>query len=326
MRSAGELLFQIREDVEAADLRIRPFVLETPLAYAPVLSREWGAEVWLKLENCQVTGSFKARGAMNRLLTTPVSQRALGIVAASTGNHGAAVAWAANRLRVPCTVVVPETADQSKLAAIRAWGATVRLYGADCIDAEAEARRDADARGLLYLSPYNDPHVVAGQGTVGAELARQIERVDALFVAVGGGGLVGGTAGYLKSLGREVTVVGCSPDQSRVMHESVRAGMILDLPSEKTLSDGTAGGVEPGAITFPLCRALVDEWELVSEPDIAEGIRTGIGREHQLVEGSAGVALAAARRRAGDFPGAAMVVILCGANIGLDTLHGVLHH
>jgi len=322
--SAGEFLYQIRDDVEAADRRIRPYVRETPLDYSPGLSRAWGAEVYLKLENTQVTGSFKVRGAMNRILTTPMSQRSLGVVTASTGNHGAACAYAMARLQVPGTVYVPEGASESKLAAIRAWGAKVVVHGPDGLDAEVEARRVADERGLVYVSPYNDPAVVAGQGTVGAELARQIERIDALLVSVGGGGLIAGTAGYLRAVGREMTVIGCSPAASCVMYQSVKAGRVLDLPSDPTLSDGTAGGVESDTITYPLCRTLVDDWALISEDDIAGAIRMAVDQEHQLIEGAAGVALAAARQAAARFPGGRIVVVLCGGNISAATLKRVL--
>lgn len=324
MSSPGEFLYHIRAAVEGADLRIRPYVRETPLDRSPALSRSWGAEVHLKLENTQVTGSFKVRGAVNRMLTVPVSQRALGVVAASTGNHGAAVAYAMECLRLPATVFVPEGASPVKLDAIRARGAQVRVQGGDSLEAELAARAYAAERGLVYLSPYNDEQVVAGQGTVGAELARQIDRIDALFVSVGGGGLVSGMAGYLKDVGREAVIVGCSPEASKVMYESVQAGEILDLPSAPTLSDGTAGGIEPGAITFPLCRALVDQWALVSEDEIREAIVLGLDSEHQLLEGSAAVALAAARRMAREFPGGNIVIVLCGGNIGVETLRGVL--
>lgn len=324
MRGAGDFLFHIREEVDAADARIRPYARETPLEHSPTLSRAWGAEVYLKLENTQVTGSFKIRGALNRILTTPLSQRVLGVVTASTGNHGAAVAYAMYRLRIPGTVFVPEGASPAKVGAIHALGATVKTHGLDSLEAELEARAYAEAKGLVYVSPYNDPQVVAGQGTVGAELVRQAERIDAVFVSVGGGGLIAGIAGYLRALGRDTRIVGCSPDASKVMYESVRAGRLLELPSAPTLSDGTAGGVEADAITFPLCRALVDEWALVSEPEIADAIRISVGQEHQLIEGSAGVALAAARRHAGQFPGGTIVAVLCGANIDLDTLRRVL--
>ena len=324
MTSPGELLFHLDEEVVGADQRIRPYVRETALEYSPGLSQAWGAEIFLKLENTQVTGSFKVRGAVNRLLSTPISQRALGVVAASTGNHGAAVAYAMAKLRIPGTVFVPEGASATKLNAIRAWGAEIRIHGQDGLEAETEARRYAESQGLVYLSPYNDPYVVAGQGTIGAELARQLDRIDVLCIAVGGGGLVGGVAGYLKGVGRAAVVVGCSPEKSRVMYESVKAGHILDLPSEPTLSDGTAGGVEADAITFPLCRALIDEWAILSEADIADGIRLAIDQTHQLVEGAAGMALAAARGLAGKYPGGNIVVVLCGGNISGETLKTVL--
>lgn len=321
---AVEALQRIVADVGAADQRIRPLVRETPLEFSPTLSRSWGAEVYLKLENTQVTGSFKVRGAVNRLLTTPLSQRSLGVVAASTGNHGAAVAYAMAKLRVPGTIFVPAGANPSKLGAIRAWGATVREVPGDPLQSELAAREHARSRGLVYVSPYNDPAVVSGQGTIGAELMRQVERIDAVFVSVGGGGLVGGIAGYLKAIGRELTVVGCSPENSRVMYESVRAGHVLDIPSQPTLSDGTAGGVEEDTLTFPLCRALVDEWALVSEADIAAGVRLALDEAHQLVEGAGGVALAAARQLAGRFPGGNLVVVLCGANIDSTTMRAIL--
>ncbi|HEX9892832.1 MAG TPA: threonine/serine dehydratase [Gemmatimonadales bacterium] len=324
MTSAGELLYNLDTEVTGADHRIRPYVRETALDYSPELSRAWGAEIFLKLENTQVTGSFKVRGAINRLLSTPISQRALGVVAASTGNHGAAVAYAMAKLNIPGTVYVPTNASPSKLNAIRAWGAEVRVHGEDGLESELEARRYSEAKGLIYLSPYNDPYVVAGQGTIGAELARQLDRVDVVCISVGGGGLIGGVAGFLKGIGRQVTVVGCSPEHSKVMYESVKAGQILELASEPTLSDGTAGGVEPGAITFPLCRALVDEWALLNETEIAEGIRLAIDHAHQLVEGSAGMALAAARRLAGKYARSNIVVVLCGGNISAETLKQVL--
>jgi threonine dehydratase len=324
MTSAGELLHRLTGDVVAADQRIRPWVRETPLDYSPTLSRAWGAEVFLKLENTQITGSFKVRGAMNRLLTTPLSQRSLGVVAASTGNHGAAVAFALDTLRVPGTVFVPESASPTKLNAIRAWGAEVRAIGGDPVEAEYEARRYADAHGRVYISPYNDPAVIAGQGTIGAELARQLARIDAVVIAVGGGGLISGIAGYLKGAGRELSIVGCQPANSRVMFESIQAGYQVDIPSDPTLSDGTAGGIEADALTFPLCRALVDEWALVSEEEIAEGVRLSLDEAHQLVEGAGGMTLAAAKQVAGKFPGGNLVVVLCGANISAKDLAAIL--
>ena len=324
MIEPGDLLYRMREEVEAADLRIRPLVRETPLEREPGWSRDWGCEVYLKLENHQVSGSFKIRGAVNRLLTMPVSQRALGVIAASTGNHGTAVAYAALQFGVPAIVYVPEGASAAKLEAIRVLGAEIRVHGKDGVESEIEARRAADASGRVYVSPYNDPQVVIGQGTIGTELVRQVDRIDVLVVAVGGGGLVSGIAGYLNGLHRVVTVVGCSPEHSPVMHESVKAGRLLNVPVRPTLSDGTAGGIEADAITFPLCRALVNEWELVSEDEIAAAVRDTLDQARLLIEGSAAVAVAAAKRLAPRFPRGNMVIVVCGGNIGTDGLRRVL--
>lgn len=324
MTEPGDLLYRMREEVEAADLRIRPLVRETPLERVPGWSRDWGCEVYLKLENQQVSGSFKIRGAVNRLLTLPMSQRALGVIAASTGNHGTAVALAAQRFGIPVIVYVPEGASAAKVEAIRSLGAEIRVHGRDGVESEIEARRVADASGRVYVSPYNDPQVVIGQGTIGAELVRQLDRVDVLVVAVGGGGLVSGVAGYLTTLHREVTVVGCSPENSPVMHESVKAGRLLNVPVRPTLSDGTAGGIEAEAITYPLCRALVNEWELVSEEEIAVAVRDTLDQARLLIEGSAGVAVAVGKRLAPRYPRGNVVIVVCGGNIGTDTLRKVL--
>ena len=320
----GDLLYHLTEQVDAADKRIRPFARETPVEEAVAWSADWGCRVWLKLENHQVTGSFKFRGALNRLLTLPVSQRAMGVVAASTGNHGLAVAQAARGLNIPCTVYVPQGASPAKLAAIESLGAELLTHGTDGVEAEIEARGVANESGRVYVSPYNDDQVVAGQGTVGAELTRQLDRTDVLVVAVGGGGLISGVAGYLRATGREIAVIGASPEASAAMAASVRSGEIVNVPHRPTLSDGTAGGIESDAITFPLCRTLVDEWVLISEEEIAATIRDGLDSARHLMEGAAAVAVAAARRVAPRFPKANMVVVVCGGNIGTAALRTVI--
>jgi threonine dehydratase len=314
----------IVEEVLRAEGRIRPHVRETPLAESAALSELGGGRALVKLENLQHTGSFKVRGALNALLALPDEARARGVVAASSGNHGAAVAFGARALGVRALVFVPADASPVKLAAMRRLGAEVRAHGADTLDAEVAARAYAAERGLAYLSPYNDPLVVAGQGTVGVEIARQTECLDALVVAVGGGGLIGGTAAFLRSVWPGLQVIGAQPARSAVMAESICAGAILDLPSEPTLSDGTAGGIEPGAVTFELCRALVDEFVLVSEEEIASAMRLLIESEHMLVEGAAGVAAAAYLKLAGRLRGRTVGVIICGANVSLATLKSIL--
>ena len=266
--------------------------------------------MYCKLENLQFTGSFKARGAMNKVLSLSATEHAAGIVAASTGNHGAAVARSAREVGAPCHVFVPERVDPSKLQNIRRFGASITAHGTDPADAERRARAYAADNGLVYVSPYNDPVVVAGQGTIGLELSRQLPRIDAILIALGGGGLACGIAGALKGLGRSTRIVACSPENSAVMAASVRAGQILDLPSRPTLSDGTAGGVE--------------DYLTIPEAAIADALRTFIEDHHLLIEGAAAVAVAGLRQIADTLEGKTVVVILCGGNIGLDTLRSVL--
>ncbi|HEY7568245.1 MAG TPA: threonine/serine dehydratase [Gemmatimonadaceae bacterium] len=315
---------QLANDILAARQRIAAHIRLTPSDLSLSLSERYGADVWLKGEHLQHAGSFKTRGALNKLLSlTPDEQRA-GVVAASTGNHGASVAWAGRTLGVPVRVYVPNGASTAKVEMIRRYGADVQMHGTDGLDAEVFGRAFAAEHGMPYVSPYNDPAVVAGQGTVGVEIAEQIGSIDSVIVAVGGGGLIGGTAAYLKSIMPNVRVIGASPKNSPVMALSVRAGHVVEFASEPTLSDGTAGGVEQDAITFELCRTLVDEWIEVTEGEIANAMVDFIADHHQLIEGSAAVALAALAQRAGEMRGQRVAVVLCGSNISIDTLRKVL--
>lgn len=315
-------LAALRAEVQAARARIRSHVRETPVERSRALE-ERDHRVYLKLENLQHTGSFKLRGAFNKLLSLTPEQRGRGVVAASSGNHGAAVAWAADALGIRAEVFVPEHASATKVAAIRRLGATVTMFGTDGLDTEIEARAVAATRGCAYVSPYNDLAVVAGQGTLGSELQLQLPALDTIFVAVGGGGLIAGVAAELKGKWPDVRVVGCLPESSPVMARSVAASAIVEMPSLPTLSDGTAGGIEAGSITFPLCQALVDEWVTVSEAEIADGMRHCLTVEHMLVEGAAGVAVAGFRRYAASLGGVSAIV-LCGANVTRDVLRTVL--
>ncbi len=314
----------LRQEVEAAAERIAARVRLTPVETSPALAEAGARTIWLKLENLQLTGSFKLRGATNKILSLSEDERERGVVAASSGNHGAAVACAAAAAGCRALVFVPEGAADSKVAAIRSWGAEVRSHGNDSLLAEIEARRHAAVEGITYLSPYNDPAVVAGQGTLGAEMVQQIERLDAIFLALGGGGLIGGVGGYLKSVWPNLRVIACSPENSPVMHASLEAGEILEMESLPTLSDGTAGGVETGAITFDLCREIIDESRLVGEDEIREALKLIIGSHHTLVEGAAGVAVAGYLAHRERFAGMNVAIVLCGANIDLGVLKEIL--
>jgi threonine dehydratase len=313
-----------QREVEVAAERIAGRVRSTPVERSPILAGAGTGNVWLKLENLQLTGSFKLRGATNKILSLSEEARRRGVVAASSGNHGAAVACAAAATGCRSLVFVPETAARSKLAAIRAWGAEVRTHGDDCVLAELEARRYATAERMTYVSPYNDPRVIAGQGTLGAELADQLSGLDAIFIALGGGGLIAGVGGYLKTVWPEIRVIACSPARSAVMHASLEAGRIVEMESSPTLSDGTAGGVEPGAITFELCREIVDESVLVDEEEIRTAVRLIVGHHHTLVEGAAGVAVAGYLANRDRFAEMDVAIVLCGANIDARVLGEIL--
>ncbi len=308
---------------EAMD-RISPYIRKTMLEPSAYYSQRTGADVYFKCENLQHTGSFKARGALNKILSLSPDERARGIVTASTGNHGAACAFAMQQVGANGIVFVPETALETKLAAIRRLGAEIRTFGRDSVETERHARGFADASGMTYVPPYNDPYVVGGQGTIAKELLEQLPDLDALFVAVGGGGLIGGIASYLKAEKPAVQVFGSSPENSQVMAKSVEAGELLDLPSLPTLSDGTAGGVEAGSITFPLCRDNVDRYISVSEDEIAASLRDFMGAQHMLIEGSAAVPIAAFLKVAEQLSGQRVAIVLCGANISLETLKEIL--
>ena len=305
-------------------LRIRPFIRQTMLDPSPYYSQLSGADVYFKCENLQHTGSFKARGALNKILSLSEQERERGIVTASTGNHGAACAFAIQQVGATGIVFVPEIAEETKLAAIRRLGAEIRTVGTDSVQSERFARAYSAEEGMTYVPPYNDPLVIAGQGTIALELLQQLPDLDAVFVSVGGGGLIGGIASYLKEMNPAIQVTGCSPQNSQVMALSVAAGELLDLPSLPTLSDGTAGGVEAGSITFPLCRDHVDRYISVSEEEIAAALRTFMATQHMLIEGSAAVAIAAFQKMAANLRGKHVAILLCGANISLEKLKAIV--
>ncbi len=309
--------------VAAAAVKLRGHVTVTPTVPSTWLSAAAGCEVRLKLENVQRTGSFKVRGATHSLLCLPAAVRKHGVVAASSGNHGLGLAAAGQQLGVAVTVFVPETTPPAKRAAIAAQGAEVRVHGDDCVVTEQFAREFAASRGQAYVSPYNDLDVVAGQGTVGVELLADWPEVDTVYVALGGGGLVSGLAAYAKMHRPGLDVVACSPVASPAMAECVRAGAIIDVPCGTTWSDSTAGGVEPGAITFPWVRELVDRYVDVDEAAIEAALLAMLTQQHLLVEGAAAVAVAALladRKRRGQ----RAAVIVCGGNLPLDLLRRLL--
>jgi threonine dehydratase len=301
--------------IEEAQERISGLVVETPVALISDEPKRFGsAQVYVKLENLQKSGSFKLRGAANKVLSLTADEASRGVVTSSSGNHGLGVATAAQHRGIDAEVFLSAQVSLKKHQWLETLGARVRLAGQNPLDAELAARAAAEKSGRTYVSPYNDAHVVAGQGTIAAELMRQLPRIDSVYVAVGGGGLISGIGAYLNGVSPRTEVVGCWPENSRVMYESLKAGRILEFPEQPTLSESTAGGVEPGSITFPLCQRVVHRHVLVSETEILDGMRWAKTRKW-IVEGAAGVAIAACFKDASRNAGKTVAIVCCGGNL-----------
>ena len=303
------------KNVKNASIFIKDHIRKTNLDYSKYFSTLSSNEVYFKLENTQITGSFKIRGAFNKLLSLSQKEKKKGIITASTGNHGLAVAYASNKLNIPCKIYVPNIASKIKVNKIKKLGSRVIYYGEDCLEAEKKARKDSIQEKLAFISPYNDEHVMSGQGTLAVELIEQIKKLDVVIVSVGGGGLISGVSKYIKSIWPEILVVGCSPENSPAMIKSIYAGKILDIDSKPTLSDGTAGGLESGSITFPICCEYIDQTILVTEDEIKKAMELYYNNENQIIEGAAGVAIATFLKIKNYFSEKKVGVIICGGNI-----------
>ncbi len=304
-----------------ADTRVKSFpglVHETPLSFSPAFSNLTNAKVWFKCEHLQQTGSFKLRGAANKILSLSSEKAAKGVITASTGNHGMGVALACMKRNVKVSVFVPEDASPIKLDTIRQYGAQIIKVSGDALDAELAAGNEAGQTGKEFISPYNDVEIIAGQGTVGLEIFNKKDDFDGVFVSVGGGGLISGIGSYLKQKSPQTLIEACWPANAPAMFECLKAGEIIDIKEEQTLSDGTAGGVEPGAVTFSICREVIDHKILVSEKEIKTAMKLMAHYERFIIEGAAGVALAAFLKLADKYKNKNVAVVLCGRNILLD--------
>jgi threonine dehydratase len=317
-------MIDVKKQVMDAERRIRDHVRETPLEHSPYLSRLGKCQVYLKLETIQFSGSFKSRGAVNKILSLTPEEKDRGIITCSTGNHGMAVAYLLQKFGIKGIIFLPESAAEAKVEAIRLYEANIQQYGDDSLETEIEAKRFADQKGMIWISPYNDPYIVGGQGTIAVELERQLDCPNTILVPIGGGGLISGIAGYLKSKDDGIEFIGCQPENSRVMYESIKAGKILDMESQPTLSDATAGGVEQGSITFDIIRELVDDFVVVNEVEIKNAIRLILEKHYMLIEGSAALSVASFLKEKERFQGKHVVLIITGSKISVDKLKAVL--
>lgn len=314
----------VKNEVLQAEDRLRNYIRETYLDFSPTLSRLSNGKVFLKLENLQITGSFKARGSLNKVLSLSEEERNKGIITASTGNHGLGVANALTQTKSKGTIYLPKNVAKVKADAIKSFNVPIEFYGADSFEAETKARQVSVESGKIYISPYNDEKVIGGQGTIGVELLRQLPDLDYVLVAVGGGGLIGGIAGYAKEINPKIKVIGCLPENAPVMYECLKAGKIIDVTETSTLSDGTAGGIDKDSITFEICQKYIDDFILVNEDEIADGMRFAIENHRQIVEGSAGVTIAAFKKESEKFAGKNTALIMCGGNVSFEKLKKIM--
>ena len=310
-------------DVYLARQRIGPLVRRTPLVRSDWLSDVAGAGVYLKLESLQETGSFKIRGAANRLLSLPEEERARGLIAVSSGNHGRAVAHVARRLGLRAVICISERVPANKVRAMQRLGAEVVIYGRSYDEAEAHSRRLEAEQGLLRVDPFDDPAVIAGQGTIGLELIEDLPQLDVAVVPLSGGGLISGIGTVLKAANPAVRLVGVSMDRAPVMVHSLRAGRPLELEEEDTLADALAGGIGlDNRLTFRLVQRLVDETALVTETWIARAMALALEREHLVIEGGGAVGIAAllAGKIAAGAGGHSVAVVVSGSNVDVPLL------
>lgn len=311
-------------DVLAARLTVQPHIWHTPLAPSPELSRLSGGDVYLKLECWQQTGSFKVRGALNRLAILSPQEQARGIVTASAGNHGLGVAYAARTFNLSLAVIfVPENASPIKVRRLQSSGCEVRRAGADYDAAHAIAIAHARERGMAYIPAYDDPLVIAGQGTVGLEVLEELPNADLLLVPVGGGGLVAGVAIVAKALNPAVRVVGVQPEASPAAYLSLRDGRPYETyPAAPTLCDGLAGGF--GRVPFAVAADLIDEIVVVPETAVRQAVNWLLTHEQLLVEGSGAIAIAPLLSGQLEATGQKAVAMLTGRNLDAAVLRDIL--
>lgn len=324
MRAENQQKLDVPQLVREAHERTRNYLSPTPLEFSRYLSDQIEGEVWLKLDLVQRTASFKYRGAINKILSLTEEELEKGVVSASTGNYALAVAEAMRQRGRRATIYVARDIEESRLNILRSHGLDIVIFGDLAWDAEKEARRVGDEEGKIYVSPYNDPFVVGGQGTCGYEISRQLPDLDAAFFACGAGGLLTGSAGWLKSHNAAIQAYGVSPANSPVMYESMRTNKIVEMETFPTLADTCAGGVDLDSITLELCQRYVDEIVLLSEKEIEASIRL-LFEQHRLVsEGSGALGIGGLLKRKELFKGKKVVAVVCGRNIDLEAFKKII--
>jgi len=312
-------------NVEEAYKNLKEEVFLTKVFYSKEISEKTKSEVYFKLENQQLTGSFKIRGALNKLkVLLKEKSNIKKLVAASTGNHAAAVAYAAWKHGVDVIIFAPKSISAAKLANLRKQNIDLRLYGIQSVETELYAKKFAEENSLPFIHPYNDNTVISGQGTIAVELLEQVDNFDAVFIPIGGGGLISGIASYIKAVKPEIKVIGCQPENAAEMHDSLKSGEIVGASNLPTIADRTAGGLDPETITFELCKKNVDEVVLVSEKEIAEAVYL-IYKYHEIkVEPAAALSVASILKHSHRLKTNRNIAILSGSKITDERLIGII--
>jgi threonine dehydratase len=307
-------------DIFSARKFVSHFCVRTPTILSEGLSAQTGAAVHLKLEMLQETGAFKVRGAASKLARLSVDEKERGVVTASTGNHGRAVAWVARKLGIPATVCISEDVPQNKVSAIRALGAEVDIFGHSQDEAFLRAEHHQQQHEKIMVHPFDDPHIIAGQGTLGLELLEDLPDLDTVLVPLSGGGLLSGIAFTLKAIKSGLRVIGVSMERGPVMYHSLKVGKPVQLDEEETIADSLRGGIGlENQYTFQIIRDMVDEVILVSETEIAQAMAFLL-KEHQLVvEGAGAVGIGALLSGKVTGAGEVVAVVLSGRNIDIKT-------
>ncbi|MBB2750810.1 UNVERIFIED_ORG: threonine dehydratase [Rhizobium aethiopicum] len=313
------------EDIRVAARRIAGRVVETPMVQSAALGDIAGVPVWLKLEHRQTTGSFKLRGATNAVLALSPAERARGVVAASTGNHGRALAYAAKAEGAVATICMSRLVPENKISEIRRLGAEIRVVGQSQDEAQQEVDRLVGEDGLVMVPPFDDPAVVAGQGTLGLEIIDALPEASTVLVPLSGGGLAAGAAAAIKGVNPKVKVIGLTMERGAAMKASLDAGRPMQVEELPSLADSLGGGIGlDNRVTFAMCRALLDDVILLTEAEIAAGMRHAYTAEREILEGAGAVgiaALLAEKIRSGG----PVVAILSGRNVDMEQHRRVIN-
>ncbi len=316
------------QDIALAYQKIRLQILKTPLEFSPELSRLSGAKVYLKMDNLQLTGSFKIRGVMSKIHTLDAEDFHRPFVAASTGNHAAAFGYAAKKFGFEGTLFLPEKTSPAKVKALDQYPIEKRFYGKTSMETEGKATAYAQEVSGILIHPYNDPEIIKGQGSIAIEIEEQLPEADNILVPIGGGGLISGIATYYSEKDG-VEVIGCQPVNAAEMVDSINLGHIVAPSAMDTISDATAGGIEQGAITFDICQQYVKSYELTSEEDIKKALAFIVKYHHTLIEPACALTIAPLLH-SDKYSGKIVVCVLTGKKINVDLLTEILqaygHH